>query len=306
MSDRVPIGTIPGLVSDLVGQDVLVATLGVPTTVSRVWLARMDQLAPDVVVAQLRTAAGGGGSGLTVTFAAGAESAVATGTLAVAAGESLYLRVTAADANSLHLRGWFEVTRAAGVTTALTNLARVKAWRGISSSDHDALLEQIIAAVSARMQRYMGRRIVLETRTGELYDGPRGDTLQLAAFPISDPGTVEVRLNGEIVDPATYAVLEAPGQIVAVEDGVAGAWERGRLNYAVDYEAGFDEVPEDLAEAATRQVAYRSLETPAGNTARLGNRGTVLAEGGSAEYLQTEWAPGVLATLDAYRERRLA
>jgi len=36
---------------------------------------------------------------------------------------------------------------------------------------------------------------------------------------------------------------------------VAGAWESGRLNYAVAYSAGFDQVPEDLALAATRQAA---------------------------------------------------
>jgi len=61
--------------------------------------------------------------------------------------------------------------------------------------------------------------------------------------------------------------------------------------------AGFDQVPEDLALAATRQAAYVALETPVGDqrsgTAAPSHRGR------DAEYVTTEWLPGVLATLDS-------
>jgi len=306
VSDRVPIGTIPGAVLPWVGVDLALASFGRAATISRLFLVRRGQAGGDVVSGSLRDATGGGGSGIAWSFAPGAATAVATGALAISAAESVYLRITAADANSQDLRGWFEVTGAAGVTTALTSLVRVKAWRGIVTSAQDALLEEVIAGVSARMQSFLHRRIVAEDLIAELYDGPRGDTLTLRAFPVQDPGALVVREGGVVVASSEYVVRAPAGQIVRVSNGEAGSWERGRLNVSVDYQAGYDEVPEDLALAATRQAAYVSLETPAGNAGRLGNRGTALETGGSSEYVTTEWLPGVLATLEGYRDRRLA
>lgn len=304
MSDRVPIGTLPGLAQDLLAVDVILATLGRAATISRVFLTRSG-LGAGALTASVRNATGGGGSGISVVFGSGDASAIGTGSLAVAAGESIYLRISAADAISQDLRGWFEVSGAAGVTTALTNLARVKDWRGITVASFDAILEQVIAGVSAEMQAFMRRRILAEEVLADLYDGPAGDTLTLRAYPILTPAAVVVRESGVVVATTDYVVRAAAGQIVKVSNGWSGAWERGRLNVSVDFDAGFDEVPEDLAEAATRQAAYRSLETPAGNLGRLGNRGTVLPEGGSSEYVHTTWIPGVRETLEAYRDRRV-
>jgi len=301
VGDRVPIGPFTGLASGLVGVDLILASLGKAGTVTRVWLARSGAGA-GVVTADVRNATGGGGSGLSAAFGGGDLEATATGTLAVAAGESIYLRVTAADAITQDLRGWFEVEGAAGVVgTALTTLARVKQHLGIADSSKDALLSDVIAGVSARMQAEMGRTITERAIVGELHDGPRGDTLYLDEYPV-DSATVVLNLNGTLVDSTTYAVEEYLGGLVAVDEGEAGAWERGRLNYSVDYTAGYATVPEDLALAATRQAAFVALE--ALNRDRLGSRSTVLDSGGSSEFVTTEWLAGVLATLRIYKARR--
>ena len=185
---------------------------------------------------------------------------------------------------------------------ALTTLAKVKAHRGITDAANDALLTTLIDSVSQRMKSFLRRAIEAETIVAELHDGHHLDTLTLRSYPVT--GTVVVRENGVVIPSTEYVVLAALGQLVRAENGCPGVWEWGRLNHSVDYPAGFAEVPADLELAATRQVLYQLLETVAGDK-RLGNRGSVLDAGGTRDYVTTEWLPGVLATLESYRDGRV-
>ena len=298
MSDRVPICTIPGLVSQLVAVDVLVAPADVVKLLTRVFLQRTDNGAGDIVSADLRNATGGGGEGISVTLGDGDSEAVAAGAITVEASEGLYLRVTAADASSQNLRGWFEFQDdSIDVTSALTNLARVKQFALITDSASDALLNSIIAGVSSRMQSYLGRAIVQETITAEKHDGRDRDTLQLDAFPVIVPPAVVVRSVGTVVEATTYEVDAARGHVVKVTDGAAGAWPAGRRNLEVDYTAGYAAVPEDLVLAATQQVVFLYQR----RGARVAERGSTLELGGGSQYLTGPWAAGVLQTLESYR-----
>lgn len=109
MSDRVPIGIIPGQTSTRVSEDFPVATLGVAATVTRVFLTVTDPPLGGTVTASLRNATGGGGSGIDVTISDGARYGVATGSLSIGSSDTIYLRVTGADGDALNLQGWFEV-----------------------------------------------------------------------------------------------------------------------------------------------------------------------------------------------------
>lgn len=113
--DRMPITTIPGLVSPWVGVDVVIGELAAAATITRVFLRRSDHAAGDVVVASVRNASGGGGSGISVTLSDGVAYGTGTGSLAIAAGGLVYLRVSSAGASSMNLSGWVEVEAAAGV-----------------------------------------------------------------------------------------------------------------------------------------------------------------------------------------------
>jgi hypothetical protein len=299
VGDRVPIGTHPGLVTGLVDQDLVVATMSQTVEVSEVWLRRTDHAATGQVVADLRNATGGGGSGITVTLGDAIDSASATGTLT---GTAFYLRVSAADALSQNLTGWFRVSESASTTAALTNLARVKRFLGETSSTHDTLLSEIIAGQSAAMASYMHRAIVEQTITGERHDGRGTDRLVLREFPVTS--VAEVRLDGTAVAAATYELGSDSGLLYRRDGLEAGCFDLGRRNWQVDYTAGYATVPEDLAEAATRQAGTVWLSAEPGDN-RLGTRGSVL-DVGSVQYLTGPWAPGVAAVMDAYRRREAA
>ena len=303
MGDHVPIGTLVGTVSPgYVGLDVVVAQLSVASTISRAFLRRTDHLAGDVVVASLRNAAGGGGAGIDVTLGDGLAYASAAGSLPIAAGGLVYLRVSSSGASSMNLSGDFELEKAVGVTTFLTNLARVKQWLKIESdTSQDDILNVLIAGVSKRCQIEMARDVIGADVVAELHDGDGvSDCLQLRQWPITNPASVVVRSLGIVVPSTDYRVLADRAWIVRAKSGASTPWPRGRLSIEVDYPAGFSEVPEDLAQAATMQAAYVYRQTAWGGD-RLGERGTILDLGGSAQFLTGEWAQGVRETLHARR-----
>lgn len=295
MGDHVPIGTLVGTLSPgYVGVDVVVAQLAAASTISRVFLRRTDHTAGDVVTASLRNAAGGGGHGIDVTLGDGVAYAAATGALEIAAGGLVYLRVTASGASSMNLSGDFELEKAVGVTTWLTNLTRVRQFLAMESdSSKDAILTNLIAGVSKRGQIVMGRAVVSTALVAELHEGDgASDVIQLREFPVIVPPAVVVRHLGTVVPSTDYQVVADRGWLVKAKSGASSPWPTGRLGIEVDYTAGFADVPEDLVKAATTQVAYEFLQTAHGGN-RLGDRGTILDAGGSASYLVGEWAPGV-------------
>jgi hypothetical protein len=305
-----PIATIPGLIAPWVGVDFVLGDFPAAATILRVFLRRTDHIAGDVVTASIRNAPGAGGAGIDVTIADGAAYGTGSGLLSIAAGGLLYLRVSAAGASSMNLSGWLEVEGAAGVTTALTNLARVKEWLGIANSDNDAILSTLIAGVSKRCQMAMDRTILATAIAAELHEGDGADDLlQLRQFPIVSPPAPVVRqltvAGPVVVDAASYRLLPERGWILRATNGSRTPWPSGRANLEVDYTAGYAAVPEDLAQAATMQVAYLWRQTKAGGN-RLGERGTILELGGTAAYLTGEWAPGVLEALLAHRDVRVA
>lgn len=110
-----PIGPFPGPVFTLLNSDVALGILGEAGTVARLFLARQGQQAGDVVGGSIRTAPGGAGAGLAFAFPAGGEIAQAEGPLDVAASDTIYLRITAADLHSQDLRGWLELEGPAGL-----------------------------------------------------------------------------------------------------------------------------------------------------------------------------------------------
>lgn len=314
MSDRVPIGTIPTSDSDLVGVDILIGTFGVAVTITRLLLRHTDYddsgATNTQCIGSIRNATGGGGSGIAFTIPDQGQSVVVSGSLSVLASESVYLRVTTGGAVAANLTGWIEADAgAADVTTALTTLARLKQFLKITVGTDDALLANIIAGVSKRAQRHMGRTIVSSSIVGEIHDGalPEEDRLLLLRHPIT--AIAEIRIDGVVLAAANYQFDAASGIVYRRDPDTPSAdaddWDSGRRNIAVDYTQGYAAIPEDLIDAATKQAAYVwKQSTPGG--ARLGERSVLLDGGGSGEYLTGPWATGVLGVLDSYRVPRAA
>lgn len=304
MGDRIPIGTHPGLVSALVGSDLALAAFGAGAaySCSAVFLRRTDVGAGDTLAAELRTAPGGGGTGAALALPAGVSAALIPIAPALT-GEAFYLRVSAAAGTQMNLSGWFEVEAglSGSVSAYLTTLARVKAFGGIATAAHDALLNTLIAAASARIEARIHRRIAAAAYAGETHDGGRPRVV-LRHYPVASLD--EVRLEGVALDPSGYA-LDAGAGILERRDGdpyAAGVWPCGRGILAVDYSAGYAVIPEDLAEAATLQAYYLWTQTKAGGH-RFAQRGEILDPGGTAQYLVGPWAPGVPEILAAWTSR---
>lgn len=304
MADRVPIVSIAGLLDGWAATDFLVMPAGGVGTLTEVFFAVTDAPSGGSVALALRNATGGGGAGISATIADGQKTATATGSVVLTGAEAVYLRVVSASGSAMNLSGWFAFDQVVAGIPTLTNLTRVKRERKITGSAKDAILTDLIAEASERMQEVMERRIVQTVVTAEKHDGKSRDTLLLDQFPIITPPAVVVRLNGTVVDATTYELDQPGGKLIKVKDGVAGVWEKGRRNFEVDYTHGHATIPESIVGAATRQVSHLFLKTSESDN-RLSMRGEILDAGGSAQFLTGYWAVGVLELCLDRRERRL-
>jgi uncharacterized phiE125 gp8 family phage protein len=290
MSDRVPIGTIPTVTAALDGVDVLIATLGVACTVSRVLLRQTDYddggATDTSVTGTIRNAASGGGEGISFTIPDQGQSVVATGSLVVDADESIYLRVSAGNPTSMNLTGWIEVSDAAGVTTALTSLARVKQFLNIDGSSDDARLNTLIAAVSAEIQGSTGRKIIQATVTDERVDSIGENVIAIREYPIISVSALTEDGNALVEDAGfeMKAQDKAAGRIARISGGKAANWARGIRVVTLTYSHGYATVPEDIKQAATELVAF-DYNQEKSSGARHGLSSKVLPTGGASNYL---------------------
>ncbi len=301
MSERVPLPTIAGGLSGFVSVDLEAGYF--PTAATLVGFQPVVTDAPSggSVSVDLRTATGGGGSGLSATIPDGARvpAAPVTGSIEIAAGTTLYLRVTAESGAAMNLSGQYLVEGESTAFAALTTLSRVKEYRNTTGTDSDTFLAQLIAAVSRKMQNYMRRRIVQESITDEMHDaGGRSDTLQLDGYPVA---SVSIELDGTAVDSADFAVESNVGHVIYAPSGTPAAWPSGRRHISADYTTGYAQIPDDLVHAATVQVVWEFKRSGHTGSGRLGERSQVIDAGGQATYLIDAWAPDVLPVMSLYR-----
>ena len=106
------------------------------------------------------------------------------------------------------------------------------------------------------MEHFVKRRFV--HRCAEGTEEPQEGTL--------GPGQVLVESN--VIDAATYAVDLVAGHVIRAESGGLSAWAAGFWNYSATYTGGEVAIPEDLAEAATKQAVYVFRLTPASGSSR--------------------------------------
>jgi len=126
---------------------------------------------------------------------------------------------------------------------ALTTLARVKAQLGqpTSQTDDDALIEQMIAAVSLRIERHLGRPVESAART-EYVDLCSGvDRYQLAAYPVAS--IASVKNSTTFAWASTTAKVEGTDYVVDPESGIlrllpASVWFAGPEAMQVVYTGG--------------------------------------------------------------------
>ncbi len=305
MADRVPLPPISGLLSGFVSVDVFAGYFSTAQTLTAFQPAVIVAPSGGSVSVDLRTATGGGGLGLSATIPDGAKvpATPVSGSIAIAADSSLYIRVTAESGSALTLYGNYEIESGILAATALTTLARVKAYKGITAAASDAIINTLISGVSVKMQEWMRAAIIQQLIVAEIHDaGGLSDILILDEPPVITPPAVVLRLNGTVVDATTYETDNAAAELIQVTSGVGTVWTAGRRAYSVDYTSGYTAVPEDLAVWATKQVVHEFLQT--GSAGRLSLRGEIIDEAGSGQYMIGEWVPGIEHVMEPYKNHR--
>ena len=115
---------------------------------------------------------------------------------------------------------------------ALVTLADLKVYLGISGTDYDTKLEDLIDSVSFAVENYIGGYGVVRTISTELHDGDSVcEYLQLRHYPISSVTLIEV--DSTEVSSTYYTVDKQAGLVK-----YSGGWSSGEQNIDVDYVAG--------------------------------------------------------------------
>lgn len=138
----------------------------------------------------------------------------------------------------------------------LTNLENVKDYLGLEGTDKDLLLTAVIAAVSESIENYCRREFARKVRT-EFYDGTCANSLLLKCRPVwsvvSVHDDLDYRFNDlSVMSPDSYVVYEAEG-IIKLRYSL---FAPGLKNVRIEYEAGYDEVPPAVVQAANILVAH--------------------------------------------------
>jgi uncharacterized phiE125 gp8 family phage protein len=191
---------------------------------------------------------------------------------------------------------------------ALTTLADVKEHLRIEAADstEDTFLEKLIDRCTSRIESHVNRKLKERTFT-ELYDGSGTQELLLNQFPIVSVASVNID-QGQDFGAATEIDLDAI--IIRSEEGLlswggvtdvvggfnTGIWTAGVRNIRVEYDAGYDPIPDDLAAACIKLVAVEF------NRAREG--ADAFTSEGTAGHSVT-WVQGIPQEIDemllAYR-----
>ena len=126
------------------------------------------------------------------------------------------------------------------VSDALTTLARVKIFLGLTSDSQDARLIMLINQATGVIKRYTKRNLKSATYTQEEYDGTGEKTLILKQFPVTTLTLLEENNAGdnsddwETIDAEDYFSY-SDGRIILN----TGSFVEAPQRYRATYDAGF-------------------------------------------------------------------
>lgn len=157
---------------------------------------------------------------------------------------------------------------------ALTTVATMEDELGITAGSATARLERLIAVASDIIERYCARKFGKATAIVENVKGQGGNLLILSRSPIIQVSSI--KLDGELVDPATYELKTEHKAAGMVWRDAGWAWTASSFNamtpvdaagmekrsYEVTYDAGYvlpkensgRDLPYDLEQACIELV----------------------------------------------------
>jgi hypothetical protein len=142
---------------------------------------------------------------------------------------------------------------------AHTDLTKVKSYLGITSTDFDTILGELITQVTAFVEGMMGGRIIEKaTYTEEKHDGGERDIF-VFNFPIDEVAGITAEFRGGSLSSPTWTAFTLDDFIIYPDSGFVHflahtPW--GSRNLRITYDGGYDTVPEDLVLLSNQLVAF--------------------------------------------------
>jgi len=150
------------------------------------------------------------------------------------------------------------------IDKALTTLADVKSYLGLTANTHDALLEMLINQMTVFVEMECGNRTfkydedadpIEEIVDGD-YDGTKRNKIFLKTWPIVEIVSIEVN-DGDYNNP-TWSAVAGTDYTLNPSSGtiyMSSGLNKGNQNYKIVYKGGFADIPLDLQLCCIKIVA---------------------------------------------------
>lgn len=135
---------------------------------------------------------------------------------------------------------------------ALATTANLKQYLGISGSEHDSRLAELVSQSQGLIERWARRRFDSQTYTAQTIDGSGRPALMLPQYPVVTLSEIRVdaarSFGSETVIASDRYFVESAAGLVHLKSGV---WLAGDSVVLVTYTAGYasDAIPSDLKTA---------------------------------------------------------
>lgn len=175
----------------------------------------------------------------------------------------------------------------------LTTIEKVKTHAGISGSAEDAMLTELVDAVSRAMEQYTGKTIALQSSVIEYFEPEDTDTIVLRhrAETVNS-----VTVGGTVLAP-TYYVLRKERILWRLTDtlangGIPTSWG-GKYVVEVDYDAGYSTIPADWDHFCVKQCRHEWNQTEQSVANRFAEESVSSPTGENASFVGVDWLPDV-------------
>jgi len=186
---------------------------------------------------------------------------------------------------------------------SLTTLANAKAFKNLTTSDHDAEILRLIPVVDGFIDAYCNR--VLEQATVTEYHSTRAGqtTLRLRQYPVASITSLHddvVRVYGaDTLLAASDYVLTDPKAGIVQLDGIT--FDEGLNNVKAVYPGGFASGTKERALLEQAAIELLWLARDKGDKGLLGLQSRSIADG-RVDTFNSDWPAGIKEILEGFRK----
>ena len=196
-------------------------------------------------------------------------------------------------------------------SNALTTLARLKAYLGITSASYDTVLEYTIDSTTAFILQYCDRIFQKTVYTNEVYDGNGTPNLLLKNYPVVSGTTFTLEVRDSVDNQSSFSAIASEDYFIKESSGIinyiSGVFEKLPQHYRITYTAGYDydTATKTLISVNLGDLEYAVWKLCAVMYYQRSNSGDIASESigdYSVTYMKEVMTdPEVMAILDRYK-----